>query len=81
MAGIWVVEPCGPALKKEAVCSSKTTVSSCKPTRRYNSEDQHRHRRENLKSQAIKWDPALEQIRILLLRIKFGADGWLASGL
>jgi hypothetical protein len=36
----------------EAVCSPDTLVSTHKSTRRYNSEDQHRHlhRRENLKS-------------------------------
>jgi hypothetical protein len=57
-----VVTPCGPVLKMEAACSSETTVSICKSTQRYNSEDQRRHRRENLKYQTIKGDQVLEQI-------------------
>jgi hypothetical protein len=41
--------------KMEAVCSSKTLISTYKSTRRYNPEDQHRHphRRENVISHTL----------------------------
>jgi hypothetical protein len=42
----------------ETVCFSETLLSTCKSTRRYNPEDQHRilHRRENLNSHIQEFD-------------------------
>jgi hypothetical protein len=43
MLFFWGVKP-SSGLKMEAVCSAETSVSTYKSTRRYNPEDQHRHR-------------------------------------
>jgi hypothetical protein len=63
MLVFWVVTPCGLVGRYqrfgETYClllQGLTFVSTCKSTRRYNPEDQHRylHRRENLKYRVLE---------------------------
>jgi hypothetical protein len=48
----WFAEPISSTLKKEAICSSETSVETQRTTRRHISEGDtlHNHRCENLKS-------------------------------
>jgi hypothetical protein len=55
-AVFWVVAPCNLiiALMMEAARTAETLVNFHQATRRYNPEDSHTHRRENLKSYNVK---------------------------